>query len=102
FRSVYKQEQLLSGLIEQIKEFSSLAEMSRLVGQQVVAALHPSRLYIYYLEPDQAHLTLGYALDEVRPQTGLTTGAQLARTLATSGRSLASTTDALAGLPADE
>jgi hypothetical protein len=102
FRAAYKQEQLLSGLIEQIKEFSSLAEMSRLVGQQVVAALHPSRLYIYYLEPDQAHLTLGYALDEVRPQTELTTGAQLARTLVTSGRSLARTTDALAELPADE
>src|SRR4029079_2878513 len=33
FRAAYKQEQLLSGLIEQIKEFSSLAEMSRLVGQ---------------------------------------------------------------------
>jgi eukaryotic-like serine/threonine-protein kinase len=102
FREAYNQEQLMLGLMDQIKDFSSLAEMARLVGQQLVAAFHPSQLYIYYLEPGQPHLTLGYALDAVPPQIELTTGAQLTRRLAISGRSLTRTTDALAGLPAEE
>lgn len=61
FREAYNQEQLLLNLLEQIKEFKSLPEMLKLVGQQLTAALHPERLYLYYRTPDRDELALGYA-----------------------------------------
>jgi eukaryotic-like serine/threonine-protein kinase len=102
FRTAYKQEQLLLALIEQIKDFSTLAEMSRRVGQQIMAALHPSRLYIYYLAPDQPRLTLSFSSDETVQQIELPADAQLNRTLATSGVALARSTDRLSDLPQHE
>jgi hypothetical protein len=71
FRSAYSREQLLYSLLEQIKGFKTAPGMSYFVGQQLTAALHPSRLYVYYRAPERDELVLGYATGGTLAETPL-------------------------------
>ena len=61
FREQYNQEQILSGLIEDVKRFDSVPEMSRLVSRKVESALHPERIYLFYRGEESGDLSLGYS-----------------------------------------
>jgi hypothetical protein len=61
FREQYNQEQILRGLIEDVKKFDSVPEMSRMVSQKVESALHPERIYLFYREEESRDLSLGYS-----------------------------------------
>ena len=61
FREQYNQEQILSGLIEDVKRFDSVPEMSRLVSRKVESALHPERIYLFYRTEESGDLSLGYS-----------------------------------------
>jgi tRNA A-37 threonylcarbamoyl transferase component Bud32/GAF domain-containing protein len=61
FRESYNQERILLRLIDKIKATDNLAEISKLVSQELDAALHPKRIYLFYREAEKHHLTLGYS-----------------------------------------
>ncbi|HEY1338364.1 MAG TPA: protein kinase [Bryobacteraceae bacterium] len=61
FRAAYDQEQILRNLIERVAATPSLAEISRIVSDQVDAALHPRCIHVYYRENPSSGLTLGYS-----------------------------------------
>jgi eukaryotic-like serine/threonine-protein kinase len=61
FREAYDRERLLLGLVDDIKELDSLAEISRLVSNEVEAALHPKHIYAFYREEEKRDLALGYS-----------------------------------------
>lgn len=61
FREAYDRERLLLGLVDEIKELDSLAEISRLVSNEVEAALHPKHIYAFYREEEKRDLALGYS-----------------------------------------
>src|SRR4029450_4996384 len=63
FRS-YTQEKILRGLIEDVKRFDSVSEMSRLVSRKVESALHPERIYLFYRDEESRDLSLGYSTRE--------------------------------------
>ena len=65
FREQYNQEKILRGLIEDVKRFDSVPEMSRLVSWKVESALHPERIYLFYREEDSRDLSLGYSSEGV-------------------------------------
>jgi len=65
FREQYNQEQILSGLIEEVKRFDSVPEMSRLVSRKVESALHPQRIYLFYRGDENRDLSLGYSSEGV-------------------------------------
>ncbi len=64
FREQYNQEKILRGLIEDVKRFDSVPEMSRLVSRKVESALHPERIYLFYREEESRDLSLGYSSRE--------------------------------------
>lgn len=61
FREAYDRERLLLGLVDEIKEIDSLAEISRVVSSEVEAALHPKHIYAFYREEEKRDLALGYS-----------------------------------------
>jgi hypothetical protein len=61
FREQYNQEKILRGLIEDVKRFDSVPEMSRLVSQKVESALHPERIYLFYRAEESRDLSVGYS-----------------------------------------
>jgi eukaryotic-like serine/threonine-protein kinase len=61
FREQYNQEKILRGLIEDVKRFDSVPEMSRLVSRKVESALHPQQIYLFYREEESRDLSLGYS-----------------------------------------
>ncbi len=61
FREAYDQERILLGLIEEIKELDSMSEISKLVSNEIDAALHPHTIYAFYREEERRDLTLGYS-----------------------------------------
>jgi hypothetical protein len=61
FREAYDQERILLGLIDEIKELSSISDISKLVSDEIDAALHPRNIYAFYREEEHRDLTLGYS-----------------------------------------
>src|SRR4030095_16314323 len=61
FREHYNQENILRGLIEDVRKYDSIPYMSRLVSRKVESALHPERIYLFYREEDSRDLSLGYS-----------------------------------------
>lgn len=61
FREAYNQEQILRTLIEEIKSRDSVEEISRLVSDQVEAALHPRRVLVFYRRESRGDFTLGHS-----------------------------------------
>jgi GAF domain-containing protein len=48
FREAYEQEQVLSHLIDEVRQSDSIAEVATLVSARVDAVLHPASLHIFY------------------------------------------------------
>src|SRR6185369_5814803 len=67
FREAYNREQILVGLIDEIKEFESMAEISKLVSQKIDSAIHLTRIYVFYRKADTRELTLGYSSGACSP-----------------------------------
>jgi hypothetical protein len=61
FREAYDQERILLGLIDEIKEFNSMSEISKLVSDEIDAALHPHSIHAFYREEEHRDLTLAYS-----------------------------------------
>ena len=61
FREAYDQERILLGLIDEIKEFNSMSEISKLVSDEIDAALHPRSIHAFYREEEHRDLTLAYS-----------------------------------------
>jgi len=61
FREAYDRERILLGLIDEIKELSSISDISKLVSDEIDAALHPRNIYAFYREEERRDLTLGYS-----------------------------------------
>ena len=102
FREAYNQEQLLLRLIEEVKETSSMPELFRLVSQQLEAALHPGRVYIFYREADKRDLTLGHSSDGTSPLPTIPRDARLLRALEGHPRAQEYPSPQLDQLPASE
>ncbi len=61
FREAYQQDKLLRELVAAVRQCAALAEVARLVGQKVDAALHPERFYLFYRAEGRRDLSLGYS-----------------------------------------
>ena len=61
FREAYQSEKILSQLIEDIEDMNSFSEIARAVSVQVDSALHPKRLFVFYLGPGNKELILGHS-----------------------------------------
>lgn len=72
FRAAYDQEKLLLGLIEEIKNIDSMAEISRLVSKKIEVALHPKSVMVFYRDTENAELMMGHS------STGIDAGYKLA------------------------
>ncbi len=57
FREEYDREQLMMKLLEESRRVESLHELSRLVSETLVAAMHPSRAYVWYRDPQELAVT---------------------------------------------
>ena len=76
FREAHDQERVLNELIEQIAEIDSLAEISTLVSQQLMATMHPYSIAVFYRETARSELRL-----RCRSGSGLEMGPALADNL---------------------
>ena len=76
FREAHDQERVLNELIEQIGEIDSLAEISTLVSQQLMATMHPHSISVFYRETARSELRL-----RCRSGSGLEMGPALADNL---------------------
>ena len=61
FREVYDQEQVLLGLVDDIRARDSLNDLSRLVSDRLGATLHPERLYLVYHSLDGRDFAVEYS-----------------------------------------
>ncbi|MBI4746947.1 MAG: protein kinase [Acidobacteria bacterium] len=61
FREAYDGEQILLGLIGEVKELTSPTEIAHRVSRSVEAALHPKHIQVFYRAPNSTILTLGYS-----------------------------------------
>jgi serine/threonine protein kinase len=60
FREAYSQEKILRELIDDVKRLDSISEMSRRVTEQVIRALHPEQVYLFYRAENARALSLSY------------------------------------------
>jgi eukaryotic-like serine/threonine-protein kinase len=61
FREAYNSERILVSLIEEIKNFNSISEMSKWVTMQLDSALHPTRVLVFYKTKEKGDLVLGHS-----------------------------------------
>ena len=59
FREAYDQERILLGLIESVKESTSLRDISVMVSTEIGTALHPVSTYVFYREPNRPDFSVG-------------------------------------------
>jgi hypothetical protein len=102
FREAYNQEQILLSLIEKIKELDSMPELSRLVSQEVEAAMHPERVYVFYRGEEKHDLTLGYSSGEQSRDLRIAEGSELLRLIERQRRAQDFPLPSDSGLPEDE
>jgi GAF domain-containing protein len=57
FREEYDRERLMMKMLDESRRVESLCELSRLVSETVVAAMHPSRAYVWYRDPQELAVT---------------------------------------------
>ncbi|MEO6393910.1 MAG: protein kinase, partial [Pyrinomonadaceae bacterium] len=81
FREAYDQEQILLGVIEEIKELDSREEIARQVSRQIEAALHPESVYIFYRDEHVSELSLGFSSNGLTPKALVPEPAALVRAL---------------------
>lgn len=102
FREAYDQEQLLIGLIEEVKELGSMSEIARAVSQKVEAALHPKLLYVFYREEHKRDLHLGYSSGEHELELNISESSRLLRLMEGHKSAVEYAFLIRAGLPASE
>ncbi|MEP6705998.1 MAG: protein kinase [Pyrinomonadaceae bacterium] len=61
FREQYKQEEILHGLIDEVRRSDSIGEMARLVSSKVDSALHPEHIYLFYRDEAKRDFPLGFS-----------------------------------------
>ena len=66
FREAYNSEKILMSLIEEVKNLSSISELSRWVTLQLDSALHPKEILVFYRKKGSGDLSLGYSSGEHR------------------------------------
>ena len=71
FREAYEQEQVLSRLIDEVRQRESLSEVATLVGARVDSVLHPSSLHIFYRAQERSDRFDGHS------SSGAVSGLQL-------------------------
>ena len=71
FREAYEQEQVLSHLIDEVRQRESLSEVATLVGARVDSVLHPSSLHIFYRAQERSDRFDGHS------SSGAASGLQL-------------------------
>jgi serine/threonine-protein kinase len=79
FRETYNQEQILIGLMDEIKELNSMAGISELVSRKLDSALHLTRIFVFYRGADTRDLALGYSSGGSRQGLTISTESQLFR-----------------------
>ena len=79
FRDVYNQERILVGLIDEIKDFDSMADISKLVSNKIDSALHLTRIQVFYRKDDSRDLTLGYSSGDTSLGLQISDGSKLLR-----------------------
>ena len=61
FREAYNSEKILVSMIDEIKNFNSISEISKWVTLQLDSALHPKRIHVFYRRKERGDLALGYS-----------------------------------------
>ena len=61
FREAYEQEQVLSHLIDEVRQHESLSEVATLVAARVDSVLHPSSLHIFYRAQERSDRFSGHS-----------------------------------------
>ncbi|MEO8434057.1 MAG: protein kinase [Pyrinomonadaceae bacterium] len=61
FREQYKQDEILHGLIDEVRKSDSIGDMARLVSSKVDSALHPEHIYLFYRDEEKRDFSLGYS-----------------------------------------
>jgi eukaryotic-like serine/threonine-protein kinase len=72
FREAYEQEQVLTQLIDEVRQRDSLGEIAKLVSGRIDSVLHPSSLHIFYRAQDRSETFDGHS------SSGAITGRELA------------------------
>jgi hypothetical protein len=57
FREEYDRERLMMRMLEESRRVESLYELSRLVSQTLIEAMHPARAYVWYRDPQELAIT---------------------------------------------
>lgn len=57
FREEYDREQLMMRMLEESRRVESLYELSRLVSETLIEAMHPTRAYVWYRDPQELAVT---------------------------------------------
>ncbi len=57
FREEYDRERLMMKMLDDSHRVESLCELSRLVSETLVAAMHPARAYVWYRDPQELAVT---------------------------------------------
>jgi hypothetical protein len=57
FREEYDREQLMMKMLDESRRVESLCELSRLVSETLVTAMHPARTYVWYRDPQELAVT---------------------------------------------
>jgi len=57
FREEYDREQLMMKMLDDSRRVESLCELSRLVSETLIAAMHPARAYVWYRDPQELAVT---------------------------------------------
>src|SRR5262249_18501830 len=71
FREAYEQEQVLTHLIDEVRQRESLADVATLVSARVDSVLHPSSLHIFYRAQERSDRFDGHS------SSGAVSGVQL-------------------------
>jgi hypothetical protein len=61
FREAYNSEKILVSMIDEIKNFNSISEISKWVTLQLDSALHPKQIHVFYRRKERGDLALGYS-----------------------------------------
>ena len=57
FREEYDRERLMMRMLDESRRVESLYELSRLVSQTLIEAMHPARAYVWYRDPQELAVT---------------------------------------------
>jgi tRNA A-37 threonylcarbamoyl transferase component Bud32 len=71
FREAYEQEQVLTHLIDEVRQLDSLADVATLLSRRLESVLHPASLHIFYRAEERSDRFDGHS------SSGVVTGAQL-------------------------